>query len=84
MSRAMEGKRDGNLSSEHPVHGTAMDSRTERKRESAMRRTECVRRARSVPWGERLGNDLSYPATKVAKFTISSLTIWILSCKMKV
>jgi hypothetical protein len=27
MSRAMAGKRDGNLSSENPVHGTAMDSR---------------------------------------------------------
>ena len=26
MSRAMEGKRAGNSSSEHPVHGTAMDS----------------------------------------------------------
>ena len=27
MSRAMEGKRAGNSSSEYPVHGTAMDSR---------------------------------------------------------
>ena len=32
-----------------------------------MRGTECVRRARSVLWGERLGNDLSYPATKLPK-----------------
>ena len=58
----MEGKRDGNSSSESPVHGTAMDSQTERKRESVMRGTECVKRPRSVLWGERLGNDLSYPA----------------------
>ena len=31
-------------------------------REAAIRGTECVNRARSVLWGERLGNDLSYPA----------------------
>ena len=29
-----------------------------------MRRTECVRRARSVLWGERIGNALSYPARR--------------------
>ena len=62
MSRTLEGKRHGNQSPGTPSTEPPGIAVRSVKRESAMRGTECVNCARSDLRGERLGNDLSYPA----------------------
>ena len=65
MVRTPGGKRCGNQSPGKPSTQPPGIAVRNVLCESAMRGTKCVNCARLVLWGERLGNDLSYPAAEI-------------------